>query len=57
MQQRMRRRGFTIGLISLGLLAGIALTASRAQAASITGPYYAVPAWDQKFGAATGSVS
>jgi len=52
MQQRMRRRGFTIGLISLGLLATAALTASPAQAAN-KGPYYAEPAWDQKVEPAT----
>jgi hypothetical protein len=53
MQQQMRRRGFTIGLLSLGLLAGVALTASPAQAATSNGPYYAAPAWDQKLAPAT----
>jgi hypothetical protein len=48
MQQRRRRSGITIGLLSLGLLAGVALTASPAQAASGNGPYYAEPAWDRK---------
>ena len=46
MQQRMRRSGITIGLLSIGLLATVALTASPARAAS-DGPYYAEPAWDQ----------
>ena len=56
MQQRMRRSGFIIGLLSLGLLAEIALTASPAQAAN-KGPYYAEPAWDQKLGPRRGSWS
>jgi hypothetical protein len=47
MQQRTRRSGITIGLLSLGVLAGVALTASPAQAASGPGPYYAKPAWDR----------
>ncbi len=53
MMQQLRRRGFTIRLISLGLLVGVALTTGPAQAADITGPYYAVPAWDQQFPSAT----
>ena len=53
MQQRRQRRGITIGLLSLGLLAGVALTASLAQAGSGPGSYYAEPAWDQKLPAAT----
>jgi hypothetical protein len=51
MQQRTRRSGITIGLLSLGVLAGVALTASPAQAASGPGPYYAEPAWDRKMAA------
>ena len=53
MQKRRRRREFTIGLLSLGLLVGVALTASPAQADSSNGPYYAEPAWDQKLDSAT----
>ena len=37
----------------LGLLAGAALTASSAQAASGPGPFYAEPAWDQKLACPT----
>ena len=44
MQQQRRRRGMTIGLISLGLLVGAALTAVPAQAATSNGPSYAEPA-------------
>jgi hypothetical protein len=53
MQQRMRRSGIIIGLLSIGLFAGAALTANLAQAVDAIGPYYAEPAWDQKFPAAT----
>ncbi|MGA6826177.1 DUF1566 domain-containing protein [Nitrospira sp. NS4] len=52
MQMIRRRRGFIIGVLSLGLLAGVALTASPAQAVTSNGPYYAEPAWDQKLDAA-----
>ena len=52
MQQQRRRSGFIIGLLSLGLLAGAALTARPAQAVDAAGPYYAEPAWDQKIAAA-----
>ena len=63
MQQRRRRSGLIIGLLALGLLAGVALTAPPAQAADSSidpdvsspvplaaglGPYYALPAWDRK---------
>jgi hypothetical protein len=54
MQKRRGRRGFTIGLLSLGLLVGVALAASPAQAETTApGFYYAMPAWDQKLDAAT----
>ena len=52
MQQQMQRRGFVIGLLLLGVLAGAALTANPAQAVDAPGPYYAEPAWDQIKGAA-----
>ena len=52
MQQQRRRSGFIIGLLSLGLLAGAALTARPAQAVDAAGPYYAEPAWDRKIAAA-----
>lgn len=48
MQQQRRRSGLIIRLVALGLLAGAALTASPAQAASGVGPYLAEPAWDRK---------
>ena len=51
MPQQRRCSGIIIGLLSLGLLAGTAVTASPAQAASGPGPYYAEPAWDRKMGA------
>ena len=49
---RPRTRGYRLilGLLALGLLAGAALTAGLAQAASGPGPFYAEPAWDQKLG-------
>jgi hypothetical protein len=34
--------------VALGLLAGVALTASPAQAQAVDGPYYAMPSWDRK---------
>ena len=37
-----------LGLLTVGLLAGAALMASPAQAASGPGPFYAEPAWDRK---------
>ena len=52
MQQRRRRNGIIIGLLSLGLLVGAALMARPAQAVNAAGPYYAEPAWDQKIAAA-----
>jgi hypothetical protein len=48
MQQQRRRNRFIIGVLSLGLLAGAALTATPAQAVDAVGPYYAEPAWDRK---------
>lgn len=53
MQQNGSRKGLIVGFLSLGLLAGAALTTGPAQAASSNGPYYAEPAWDQKLDAAT----
>ena len=51
--QQQRRSRFILGLLSLGLLAGVPLTAGPAQAVDAVGPYYAEPSWDQKKGAAT----
>ena len=53
MQQQRRRSGIILGLLSLGLLAGAALTAGPVQAVDLVGPYYAEPAWDQKLPADT----
>src|SRR5438477_12772588 len=53
MQQRRGRRAFTIGLMSIGLFVGVAMTAVPAQAATGNGPYYATPSWDQKLATAT----
>jgi hypothetical protein len=47
MSQRRQRSGLILGLVALCLLAGVALTASPAQAASGPGPYFAEPAWDR----------
>jgi hypothetical protein len=47
MQQR-RRSGIILGLLALGLLAGVPLTAGPAQAVDAAGPYYALPSWDRK---------
>ena len=63
--QQPRRSGIIFGLVALGLLAVVALTAGPAQADSSVdpavsdidplaaglGPYYALPSWDQKIGA------
>ena len=51
MQQQRRRSGLIIGLVALGLVAGMALTAGPAQAVDAVGPYYALPSWDQKMAA------
>jgi len=53
MQQRRRCSGLIIGLVALGVLAGVALTAGLAQAVDALGPYYAEPAWDRKIPTAT----
>jgi len=53
MQQPRQRSRIIFGLLSLGLLVGVALMAGSAQAATGNGPYYAEPAWDQKLPAAT----
>ena len=37
-----------LGLLALGLLAGVALTVHPAQAVDAVGPYYALPSWDRK---------
>jgi hypothetical protein len=41
-----------LGLLAFGVLAGVALTANSAQAASGVGPYFPQPAWDRKLPAA-----
>ena len=48
MRPRTRCKRLILGLLTFGLLAGAALTANPAQAASGPGPFYAEPAWDQK---------
>ena len=48
MPPQRRRNRFIIGVLSLGLLAGAALTVHPAQAVDAVGPYYAEPAWDRK---------
>jgi Protein of unknown function (DUF1566) len=54
MQQQRPRSGIIVGLLSLGLLAGVALTASPASAQTTSGgPYYATPSWDQTLPSAT----
>ncbi len=53
MQQPRRRNRVIIGVLALGLLAGVALTAHPAQAVDAVGPYYAEPAWDQQLPVAT----
>jgi hypothetical protein len=52
MKQQQRRHRLILGLLALGLLAGVALTAGPAQAVDAVGPYYAEPSWDQKKAAA-----
>ena len=53
MQQHKRPNRIILGLLALGVLAGAALTASPAQAASGVGPFFPEPAWDRKLPAAT----
>ena len=53
MPQRMTGHRLLLGLLTLGLLAGAALTTGPAQADTGIGPLYAEPAWDQKIGVAT----
>ena len=53
MQQQKKRSGIILGLVALGLLTGVAMTAGPAQAASGAGPYYAEPTWDRKLPTAT----
>jgi uncharacterized protein DUF1566 len=48
MPQHERRHSFILRLLAVGFLAGAALTASSAQAASGVGPYFPEPAWDRK---------
>jgi hypothetical protein len=52
MQQHKRPNRIILGLLALGVLAGVALTANSAQAASGVGPYFPQPAWDRKLPAA-----
>jgi hypothetical protein len=53
MPQRMKHHRLLFGLLALGLLAWVALTAGQAQAATGVGPLYPKPAWNQKIDAAT----
>jgi hypothetical protein len=48
MQQQRQHSGIILGLLALCLLAGAALTAGPAQAASGVGPFLPEPAWDRK---------
>jgi hypothetical protein len=50
MQQQRQRNKVILGVLALGLLAGVALTAHPAQAVDAPGPYYALPSWDRKMG-------
>ena len=45
-----RRRRLILGVLALGLRAGVALTAPPAQAVNAVSPYYALPSWDRKMG-------
>ena len=47
MQQQTQRSGVIVGVLSLAMLVGAALTSSPAQADTGAGPYYAQPAWDR----------
>jgi hypothetical protein len=53
MPQQRRRYRLMLGILSLGLLAGVALTASPAPADTGPGPFLAEPAWSRKLPAAT----
>lgn len=53
MQQRRQRSGLIMGLLSLGLLAGAAVTAGPAQAAEGLGTKFADQAWNRKLPAGT----
>ena len=53
MRPRTRCYRLILGLLTVGLLAGAALTDGPAQAASGPGPFYAEPAWDQKLACPT----
>jgi hypothetical protein len=53
MQPHTRCSRIILGLLALGVLAGSALTASPAQAASGIGPFFPEPAWARKLPAAT----
>jgi hypothetical protein len=53
MQQQMRRSRLIIGILSLGLLAGVALTAGPAPAAEGIGPAFPERAWNRKLPVAT----
>ena len=46
MQQRRPQSSVMVGLLSLAVLVGVALTNSPAQADTGAGPYYAPPSWD-----------
>ena len=48
MPHHKRRIRFLLALLAAGFLAGVALTASPAQAASGAGPFFPEPAWDRK---------
>ena len=52
MQPHTRANRVILGILALGILAGLALTANSAQAASGAGPFFPDPAWDRKLPAA-----
>jgi len=47
MQQPRQQRRIVVGVLSLTMLVGAALTSNLAQADTGAGPYYATPAWDR----------
>ena len=54
MQQRMQRNGVIVGLLSLGVLATVALMAGSAQAQTTSvWPDYATPSWNQTLPSST----